>query len=150
MPTARALAAPASRAEPRHVTVIKALLYAFAIALYLHPLSSSAGILSAVLLALGGMLLAYAAHRRRFRLLVALVVAPAALVLAGLLGDRLLASDAMAGLLGVRGSVVAADVLTFGLAALCGTFLLRLLAHRARAFSILEVMFVAGSVVAAM
>lgn len=146
LPRPLAAAARTRSTEPAWVTAIKALLYAFAIVLYLLPLSSWAGIGSALGMALGGLLLADLAHRRRLRLVVGLAFAPLLLFAALLLGDRLLDSLRLAELFGVEGTFIASDVVTFGLAGLAGLFVLRLLANRLRAFSLLEVLFVAGSV----
>ncbi len=132
--------------EPRHVVLIKALLYALATSLYLWPLSSAPGIAAGVACGLLAMAIASAAHNLRLRLPAAILGGGTLLIGALLLGDRLLASRALAGWLGVGGSFIAADVVTFGIGGFCVVFLLRTLSYRARALSLLEVLFVAGSV----
>jgi len=135
-------------AEPRHVRGIRALLYAVALLLYLLPLATWSGVAVSVLGALLGMGLASAAHRRGMRLAAVLVLAPPALLLALGLGGWLQDAQWLAGLLGVKAALLAAEGLSLGLAALVAAFLLRFLSHTARALSLVEVLFVAGSVAA--
>lgn len=133
-------------AEPRYVTAIKVCLYAVAIILYLRPLSSTTGIGVAITAAALGLLLADYAFRRHLRPTAVLVIAPLSLLSALIVGRALGNSTWAGSLLGVTGSLVASEMATFGLSALFTTFVLRFLANRARLFSLLEVLFVAGSV----
>jgi len=137
---------PSRRAEPHYVIVIKALLYALGLLLYVEPLSSPAGVVAAVVAGWAGMALAYAAYRRRLRVSAALILTPLMLLVAVLLGERLLQSEALSSFLGIQGTFITSDVVTFGLGALCVVFLLRLLSNYARLCSLLEVTFVTGSV----
>lgn len=137
---------PARRIEPLYITLLKAALYAAAITLYLRPLSSLPGIVSAICCALAALFLADMAHRKRLRLAVVLTMAPVILLGALLGGERLLDSTTVARALGIDNSFAAADAVTFGLLGLATVFTLRALSNRARLFSLLEVVFVAGSV----
>lgn len=136
------------RLEPHYVTVIKATLYAGAIALYATPLSSPWGVLSAVTLGWVAMVLAKIAHRRHMRLGIVLPVAIPLLLAAVVLGEQPLRRSAISEYLGHHAAFIVADVVTFGLLALAVVFMLRFLAHRVRVLSLLEVVFVTGAVVA--
>ena len=138
------------RLEPRYVVAIKGLLYAVSLVFYVYPLSTFPGIAAAVSMVAVAMYLARKAHRYQLRALVAVVGGPALLVAAALVGDRILDSPVLVGWLGPSISFVTADIVIFGLAAFCSVFVLRSLSHRGRAFSLLEVFFVAGSVAVAL
>jgi hypothetical protein len=134
------------RIEPLYVSIIRVVLYAFAISLYLYPLSSYSGIGAAIAMATIGGFLGTAAARRRLRLPVALVFLPLALMSALLLADQVLDTGWIGALLGIEGSFAVADGLSFGLAGFFLAIVLRYLAARFRTLSVLEVLFVAGSV----
>lgn len=134
------------RLEPPYVTVIKGALYALAIVLYLHRLSSDAGIVAAVIAGLAAMGAARVAHHRRLRSLVALVLGLPLLWGAVALGSGVLGWQWISATAGVEGALAVSDVVTFGLLALVTVFTLRLLAHRVRVASLLEVAFVTGAV----
>ena len=136
-----------SSRESRLVTTLKALLYAAALALYLIPLSSVPGIVAAGTGMLLGMILAAAAHRHKLRLPLSLAVSLVGLCGAVMAGGWILNTDAVPSLLGVKRSFMASDVLTFGLGSVMVIFALRLLSRWRRGFSLLEVLFVSGSVV---
>ena len=136
-----------SSRESRLVTALKALLYAVALVLYLAPLSSVAGIAAAQIGMLLGMLLAAAAHRLRLRLPLAVALSLAGLCAAVLAGGWVLDTEAVPVWLGVKRSFMASDVVTFGLGSLMVIFALRLLTRWRRGLSLLEVVFVSGSVV---
>jgi hypothetical protein len=121
--TTAAIASP-PRPDPLHVRGIKFALYALGLLFYLQPLSSPAGVIAAVTCAALAMGLARAAHRQQLRVVVAAVGGLGLLLLTALLGDRLLDAQWLAGLLGVKGTFVAVDIVTFGLAAFCLVFLL--------------------------
>jgi len=133
--------------ESRLVTALKAALYVVALVLYLAPLSSPPGIIAAGVGVLLGMLMAAGARRARLRLPVALAAALAGLVGAVVAGGWILDTETVPSLLGVKRSFMASDVLTFGLGALVVIFALRLLSRWRRGMSLLEVLFVSGSVV---
>ena len=90
--------------------------------------------------------LAKIASGRRLRVEIVVVLALPAVLVAGLSGSILLNWGPMGRWLGVKGVLAVSDMVTFGLLALVCVFVLRLLADRARVFSLLEVSFVAGSV----
>ncbi len=153
----RAWAAPGPEgkvAPPERETwpglAIKGGLYGVSLVLYLAPLSSWIGLSSALLGALAAMLLAAAAHRRRFRATAALVVAPLVLAIALFGGRWILESSWLTEQLGIALCLGLSEGLTFGGAALAVIFLLRRLSLFAQQLSILEVLFVAGSAVVAL
>ncbi len=133
--------------ESRLVTTLKALLYGVAVALYLAPLSSAAGIAAAEVGVVLGMLLAGAAGRIGLRLPVILALAVAGLVGAMLAGGWVLDTEVVPGALGVKQSFMASDVVTFGIGAAAVLLALRVLVRWRRELSLLEVLFVSGSVV---
>ncbi|MBW2731892.1 MAG: hypothetical protein JRH20_05825 [Deltaproteobacteria bacterium] len=132
--------------DPLYVITIKALLYAFAMVLYLHPLSSLPGIAAAIGGVFFAVFLARVAFRHRLRLGVALGVSAALGIGGVVVSNAILGSQGAAHALDLRGSFITADALTYGLGAFALVFALRVLAMRARAFSLLEVAFVAGAV----
>ena len=132
--------------EPLYVTVIKAALYAFALVLYIEPLSSNTGVIAAVLMGLAALPLANLALRKRLRLPVALIAAPLGLLTAVTLGEWLINSAILPLSVGALTALRTSDAVIFGLGAYCSVFTLRFLASRIRLFSLLEVLFVAGSV----
>jgi hypothetical protein len=136
--------------ESPHVTAIRGLLYAFALTLYLRPVSSMAGIVTAICAGLVAMPVAIVAHRHHLRVAAALVVAPLTVLGAAVVSDYLLDRGPLAAIFGVKAALALADVVTFGLIGFVSVFLLRLLAIRVRVLSLLEVAFVAGSVAAAL
>jgi transglutaminase-like putative cysteine protease len=135
------------RREPVYVTACKAVLYASALVFYLRSLSSVWGIAAAIIGAGVGDLVARLAHRRQLRLPVGLGLA-LGLSLAGVLaGDGLRDASLLAPFLGADLTFLLTDVLTFGAVGLALVFFLRLASQRARIYSLLEVLFVAGAVV---
>ena len=128
--TAQSLAPPA--ADSGLTLVVKAVLYAAGLALYLAPLSGSAGIVAAI----GGGLLAIG------------LAALAGLLCAWVLGDLTLRAAVAPRLLGLRLSFALSEVLAFGLGATALIFALRVLALARSSLSLLEVLFVAGAAVA--
>lgn len=134
--------------EPVHVRGIRALLYAVSLLLYLVPLASYSGMVVAVGAALAGMRLGSAAYRRGMRAGAVVALAPPLFLLSLALGEWLQDAAWFSSLLGVKLALAGAEALSFGLAALVVSFLLRYLAHAARSLSLLEVLFVAGSVAA--
>lgn len=141
---------PARRLESPHVTVVRALLYAAALYLYLGGFASGAGVVAAIVLGTVGLVVAPLAHRRRLRLSVAAGGAVLSTVVVALLAERLLQRAPLAAALGSARALATADVLTFGVGAGCTLLLLRLLALRLRVLSLLEVAFVACSTAAAL
>lgn len=133
--------------EPLVAFALKAMLYVFATTLYVYPFSSLTGVLVSDVAVLLGMVLAWVAVRTHLRFSVGLVGGPLCLFSGMLLGDRVLDANALVDLLGIRGTFFVSDGVTFGCAALCTVFFLRFLAHYAQSFSLLEVWFIAGSVV---
>lgn len=135
------------RAEPHYVTGLKGLLYALALVLYVRPLASAPAVAATALLGLAGMFLARLAHLRQVRLVPALIGASVVFGLVFVLGAQVRQQLALSRLIGASGVLLLADVITFGFAALAAVFTLRILAHRARILSLLEVLFIAGAVV---
>jgi protein-glutamine gamma-glutamyltransferase len=133
-------------AEPLYVTLIKICLYAVALILYLRPLSSTSGIGVAIISAAMGLFLADFAFRRHVRPTAVLVIVPPFLLAALFFGRAMGDSSWVGSILGISGALIAAEIATFGLSAFFAIFVLRFLANRARLFSLLEVLFVAGSV----
>jgi transglutaminase-like putative cysteine protease len=130
------------------VAGVRVLLYSFSLLLYLVPLATWSGMLSAVLAALVGMRLGTSAHRRGLRVGAVLVLGLPAFLLCLALGEWLQNAAWFSRTLGVRNALYAAEALSLGLAAMVAAFVLRFLARAARALSLLEVLFVAGSVAA--
>jgi protein-glutamine gamma-glutamyltransferase len=146
MSDASTLAAAAVPRDPLYARSLKVALYGCALALYLVPISSVVGIAAAVLGGAIGFGLAGAAARLRLRLAAALPLAALGIVLCFLLGQGLLERPLFAELLGIKAALATAEVVTFGLAALLTVFLLRSLSLASRSLSLLEVIFVSGSV----
>ncbi|MFH1131142.1 MAG: transglutaminase-like domain-containing protein [Pseudomonadota bacterium] len=136
-----------SNIDPHYMTALKALLYGIAIVLYLLPLSSTIGVLFAICMAIFASFLAPVAHRARLRLSVVLIMGTTVLILAMFFGPRLCNIDWIPQVMGVQGSLFFSDTVTFGFAAFSTVFVLRMLSLHIRAFSILEVIFIAGSAV---
>ena len=137
---------PGAATTPWLSAGIRALLYLFGLLLYLIPLASWTGMAAAMLAALAGMRLGTAAHRRGVRVGPVLILSPAALLASLAFGEWLQGAAWFSGWLGVRHALLTAEATGFGLAAAVIAFSLRFLAHRSRALSLLEVLFVAGSV----
>ena len=133
--------------ETRLVTALKASLYAAALTFYLAPLSSWWGVGAAAVGMALGIGLASLVRRWRLRIPVALAGAAGLLLTAALLGRWVLDAESPSAVLGIRGSFATSDIVTFGLGALALIFTLRLLAGWRRTFSLLEVVFISGSVV---
>jgi transglutaminase-like putative cysteine protease len=144
--TVQALGIGPVMAEPLHVRGARAGLYGLSLALYLLPFATWSGILAAILAALGGIRLASTARRRGLRLTSVLVLGPPAILLALGLGEVLTDARWFSSLLGVRAALVVAEAVSFALAGFLVAFLLRFLAHVSRSLSVVEVLFVAGSV----
>lgn len=125
---------------------LAALLYGVGITLYLLPLSSWVGIVAAVALGALGVVVAGGAYRRRMRLVAVLFLAALAGLVALFVGQWVLDSRLVPGLFGPKAALILFEVLTFGPLAFCVVFALRSGAHRARIASLLELLFVAGSV----
>jgi len=137
-----------SSGESWSVTIFKALLYGISLLFYLAPLSSFAGILAGVSMAIVGLALASVARGMRLRAPVVLLAASSVGALALAMGGVVLDGQMIPSLLGIRQSFILSDVLTFGLGALAMVLALRYLSLRIRLATLLEVLFVAGAVVA--
>ncbi len=130
------------------VVAFKALLYCVAIGFYLVHISSPYGVGAAMAAALAGMILAGLAQRSGLRQTVSMAAALAGVLSALAAGAWLLDARAPSAMMGIQRSLIAADILIFGLGALFVVFLLRRLSLARHEFSLLEVLFVAGGVVA--
>ena len=134
-------------AEAIPVQVVKAIVYLGAGWLMLAPLATPAGIGAAGGAVVIGCVLAAVAVRQRLGLRAALLLG-AVVFLAGWLSSLLVRkSPAIAGALGVEGTVWTSDVLFFGVALLGALFTVRYLAQRSRVFSVLEAAIAVFSVV---
>ena len=129
------------------VVTFKALLYCAAICLYLVHFSSLPGVAAALVGTVLGMALAGLAHRGGLRLPVTLALALGCVALSAGAGAWLLDAQAPPRVLGIRRSLLLADILIFGPGTLSVVFLLRRLSLARRSLALLEVLFVAGGVV---
>ena len=134
--------------DPIHVRGIRVALYCLSLLLYLVPLASWTGIAFALGATLVGMRLGSIAHGRGMRVGAVLLLAPPAFLLTLAMGEWLQDRAWFSSILGVKLALATAEAVSFGLAALVIAFTLRYLARTARALSLLEVLFVAGSVAA--
>lgn len=134
------------RIEPLWISLLKLIIFAIAISLYLWPYSSYLGIFSAIGLSALAIVIADSAYRHRMRF--AIVIAIASIFLTGAIyfGQFFLNSKTLVKAIGLYQSFVFADVLFFGLALFGLMLFMRFASNRYRAFSLLEVLFVALSI----
>lgn len=129
--------------EPRGAVVGKALLSGFAVILFLWPLATPAGLAAGLLGTGAAYLLAHRLTRQGVRLAAGVAVGLATVAAGQLLAGLLLE---VASGLAPPTALGLADLLSLGLGALGAFFALRVLSARLRAFSVLELAVVVGSV----
>jgi hypothetical protein len=125
------------------LTLVKALIAASAITLFLYPLATTTGLIAGAVGTVLGYLIARAAYGGGLRLPAGLILA--ALGMAGAhYGAKWILDKAP---FGTIPTVIAfSDAVFFGLAGLSLFFGLRMLSQRARVFTVLELAVVVGSV----
>ncbi len=128
--------------ESRSVTVLKALIVVAAVWLFLAPLATPPGLATGLLGSLAGFVLANRVAAR-IRLASGLLVGAATVCVGQLFVSWLL--DVPLGL-NPSATLFLADALSLGLAALGGVFVLRLLSHRIRGFSVVEFALIVAAV----
>lgn len=139
--TQRVIAAASARrrpAESGEVQVVKTLMFGGAAYLLVGDLATPYGVgasLGAIVLA---AVLAYLAYRRGLRVRAALLAGGLLGALGWFLSSLVRTNVALASALGVDGSIIASDVLLFGVALFGVIFITRTLALRYRLASVLE------------
>ena len=133
--------------ESLGMTITKALVVSAAVAVYMLPLATSAGIVASVMGSAAAYFSATWLHARGLRLGVGITGALALIATALWMGGWVRGSTGFWGFLSVPATISTADVVSLGLVwfALLGA--LRLIAMRIRAASFIEVLLVAGAAI---
>lgn len=125
--------------EPLYLVALRVLIYALAAFVMLYGLALGAGLLGAMLGAAAAVITAHALAVGRVRLAVMASAALGAMVLGGVVNTALTDFGFAAGVLGVRGTLVMADFMVFGLSTFGFALGLRVISSRVPALAIVEV-----------